>query len=769
MARNNVNSLIKLSPTFEKDFNRNGGGSATFQKQSVTSVDIEKLIKQLSDLKENLKERKIFDKFLISIKYKSVVPKSRRIKRIFKKTKFKPQHYVVGSKFYVESGILKHQISYFVDEVNLDDTILLLKNAKEILDSNYNGVFLNKYLDKEFKFQEDEIFNNVTSMKKCPFHELICDISNIASFVKNDPEIQIQDDSVVSFMSVFTTTEQIVDFLSKIGITKDFEIFDLNTIWFKNSFDIELLLNNAGFIVTQSLVNANDFDFDVTNDSTEVTYKKELGIPKNEPVIGVFDSYFDGNAYFSEWVETVPCLEKELTITNRDKIHGTSVCNILVDGPRNNGWLEDNCGSFRVKLFEVGTHGYVDVEFVYRNLERIVSENKEIKVWNFSLGSTHSVSKNEISLLGAKIDYISKKYNVIFVISGTNYNDRYPEERCVGSPADSLNSIVVNSVNRLGKPASYCRTGPVLSLYIKPDVSYYGGEKDDPIYAYSPSPDYKCIGTSFAAPWIARKLAYLIHYMHLEPLTAKALIIDSASKWDKHEDIKTNNKIGYGIVPIKIEEIIYSDSDEIKFVISDVTLKYITKITTIPVPYDNVKNKFFYTAKATLCYFTEGERKNGVDYSSIEMDLKFGRTILKTYKKDNSQYISVDSIDQDRQHEDDGYVNETSACIEFQKWNNTKHLVKPVTPKMRGIGSLYSKFWGLSITQIDRINDADEENSKYGLRFSVVITIKHIKGDDAPIETFLHQCSELNLRPISLDQAYNIKLFNQGMSEIKWK
>ena len=36
----------------------------------------------------------------------------------------------------------------------------------------------------------------------------------------------------------------------------------------------------------------------------------------------------------------------------------------------------------------------------------------------------------------------------------------------IGSPADSLNSLVVNAVDFRGKSASYTRVGPVLSFFI---------------------------------------------------------------------------------------------------------------------------------------------------------------------------------------------------------------------------------------------------------------------------------------------------------------
>ena len=50
------------------------------------------------------------------------------------------------------------------------------------------------------------------------------------------------------------------------------------------------------------------------------------------------------------------------------------------------------------------------------------------------------------------------------------------KEMRICSPADSLNSLVVNAVDFNGQSATYTRVGPVLSFFHKPDVSYYGGD-----------------------------------------------------------------------------------------------------------------------------------------------------------------------------------------------------------------------------------------------------------------------------------------------------
>ena len=79
-----------------------------------------------------------------------------------------------------------------------------------------------------------------------------------------------------------------------------------------------------------------------------------------------------------------------------------------------------------------------------------------------------------------------------------------------------------------GTPASYHRVGPVLSFFHKPDVSYYGGDTGQPMHVCTPTGEGLVKGTSFSAPWVARKMAYLICTLGFSREVAKALIIDAA-------------------------------------------------------------------------------------------------------------------------------------------------------------------------------------------------------------------------------------------------
>ena len=114
-------------------------------------------------------------------------------------------------------------------------------------------------------------------------------------------------------------------------------------------------------------------------------------------------------------------------------------------------------------------------------------------------------------------------------------------------------------------------------------------------------------------------MAYLIYNMRLSREVAKALLIDSAAGWNRKDDM--SHSIGYGIVPKRIEEIIQSPNDEIRFIMTGSSESYETYIYNIPVPTSLDKHPFF--ARATLCYFPNCSRNQGVDYTNTEMDIHF--------------------------------------------------------------------------------------------------------------------------------------------------
>lgn len=187
-------------------------------------------------------------------------------------------------------------------------------------------------------------------------------------------------------------------------------------------------------------------------------------------------------------------------------------------------------------------------------------------------------------------------------------------------------------------------------------------------------------GTSFAAPWIARKLAYLIEVLDLPRELAKALIIDSAAGWN--DNVYSSQLIGYGIVPVNIEDIVKTPDDEIKFMINGISEKFDTYNYNIPIPEDKGKQPF--VSKATLCYFPDCSRNQGVDYTNTEMDIHFGRLVRNKSGKE-----TINSINDNKQS-DEGtlLLYEGMARKLYRKWDNIKHIrenIKTPTGRKRNL------------------------------------------------------------------------------------
>lgn len=129
-----------------------------------------------------------------------------------------------------------------------------------------------------------------------------------------------------------------------------------------------------------------------------------------------------------------------------------------------NPWLNDGCGRFKVRHFGVATSSQFSSFSIIKQIRRIVSENRDIKVWNISLGSDKEINDNFISAEASVLDQIQFENDIIFVIAGTNKSNE--TIRKIGSPADSINSLVVNAVTKSGISTKYSRTGLALSFLL---------------------------------------------------------------------------------------------------------------------------------------------------------------------------------------------------------------------------------------------------------------------------------------------------------------
>lgn len=754
-----MNDLLQLKGRFEQRPNESRPGPPSLPKDKEISTEhLRNLERQLRAIKKYWNEDTVIGGALVSVHYKRIVPKSNRIQIFLSENSMSPTESIRGAKFVWEANeegreIQKHVFTHFVSVNALEKTIGYLKNTIRIIDEQFSGK-ISTTDTEEIGALGKAPFSGIS---KTNFLKVVVDAYNVGRFDIDRPDENITEDSIIT---IFNTGNETKKLLARFGIDiVDDRIIDGTTLRLRPD-EAKLLYDRASYLVAMSLTDFAKLTRDeISEEIVESNDIMGIPSPSNEPVIGVIDTLFNENVYFHEWVDFKNMLDPNIPISPQDYYHGTEVSSIIVDGVHGNPSLDDGCGRFRVRHFGVATHVGFSSFTVLRLIRRIVAGNRDIKVWNLSLGSRLEIRDNFISPEAAELDRIQSEYDVIFVVAGTNIPaDVQKKEMKIGSPADSLNSLVVNAVDMHGKSTSYTRTGPVLSFFHKPDISYYGGDgssvsekmvvcKDDLGAAY-------VAGTSFAAPWISRKMAYLIHVMGLSRELAKALIIDSAAAWDPKDDV--SHKIGYGVVPKNINDVIRCKDDEIRFVLTGTSESYETYTYNLPVPV--VDNAHPFYARATLAYFPNCNRNQGVDYTSTEMDLHFGRIYTKNGK------ATIKSIDNNQQSENGKVVlYEGEARKMYRKWDNIKHISEKIKENGRPRKVYDAGVWGLSIKTKERMLG----KNKQPLPFGVVITLKEINGVNRNDE-FIKLCMARGWLVNRLDVQNQIDIFERAEEEIQF-
>ncbi len=677
--------------------------------KDVTAEHLERLNTQLQQIQAFWKkESRPFSGLLISVYYNKIAAKSNRISGLFKGED--SNFSIVGSKFNDEKN--KHIITYLLSDQDLEKSIDWLSESIKVLLTHFSGSINKEVFDNKVTFEK--IDYREYKVSKSRFRKIIADASYIEKFAVEYSKVQ----SNHGLITLYDTGKDTKKLLESLGINiLSSRILDNNTV-FLDENQLELLMEKSPYLVAMATEDLSDFtseDF-FTKEKFDIV---QIPNPTTEPTIGVIDTLFDERVYFNNWVEYHDMVDSNIEKRSTDYSHGTAVSSIIVDGPRLNPWLDDGCGRFRVRHFGVATGSKFSSFSITKIIKRIVSENRDIKVWNISLGSNKEINDNFISAEAAILDTIQYENDVIFVIAGTNKPSLAVEK--IGSPADSINSLVVNAVTKSGISTNYTRKGLALSFFAKPDVSYYGGSQEKYIRVCEPLGEANVAGTSFAAPWIARKLSYLIDILGLKRELAKALIIDSARGWNEKPAIEEVAIYGHGIVPIRIEDILSTPEDEIRFLVSDVSEKWNTYNYEFPIPYifDKDTKKYPYITRATMCYFPTCNRSQGIDYTNTELDLHFGRVY-----KDSKGKIKINEIDDNKQNQEDTshFIPESLARSEYQKWNNIKY--KSEKTKVRYKKYYPDMMWGMEVKTSNRLDPKDG----VGLRFAVVITIKDIKG-----------------------------------------
>ena len=756
-----MNNILQLKGRFEQRPNASRPGSPKLPKgKSVSASHLYELAKQLERILAYWTKNTDINGALVSVHYKHIVAKSNRLKILLAEKGKTPTDSIRGAKFVWEPNdvgeeVQKHVFTHFVSLEAIEKSIEVLNQTASIIEKQYRGSVNSEIIEELGKKSK----YNFAEVPKTNFLRTVVDGFYVEKFDIDRATEEITEEAIITIYQTGVDTKML---LSKFGINiVDERILDGTTLRL-NPDEVKLLYNNASYLIAMGVTDFSEISKDDMLDVYE-DVQDDFGLmiphPTNEPVIGVIDTQFNEKVYFHEWVEYTNLLDPNIPLSKKDYEHGTGVSYIIVDGPHGNPELEDGCGRFRVRHFGVATYSGFSSFTVLKMIRNIVASNRDIKVWNLSLGSRLEIKPNFISPEAAELDRIQSEYDVIFVVAGTNVPGGVTKKNMrIGSPADSLNSMVVNAVDFKGNSASYTRVGPVLSFFHKPDISYYGGDgtvytdkmvvcRDDMGAAY-------VTGTSFAAPWISRKLAYLIYIMGLSREVAKALLIDAAAGWNRKDDV--SHRIGYGIVPKHINDIVKTSNDEIRFIMTGASEEYETYTYNLPVPI--VDNAHPFYARATLVYFPYCDRNQGVDYTSTEMDIHFGRVVTKRGS------TTIKAIDDNHQSEDQLItLYEEDARKMYRKWDNVKHISEEIKDKRIPRKAYDTGLWGLKINTKERLR-----KRKDPLQFGVVVTLKEMNGVNR-IDDFVKLCLARGWLVSRLDIENQLDVYAKAEEEIEFE
>lgn len=746
-----MNSLIRLTGDFHTARGSRPGPATLPTKGTVTAEKISRIRKSLETVLSKWPKDAIIEDILVSVEYRQIVAKSNRIREMLNGGKDQePELSIRGARyldFYGDNP--RHLMTHYVPEKTIRSTIDNLHECERIVVDHFDGLMnADKMIDLVKNDDLKQKWNPAISntLTRSGFAQLIRDSYYVNEFRIGTPPAATDENAIVT---LFETERNPQDLFEELNIDVSAANILENSVLLTEA-EYRTLLERAPYLVAMSVIDLSSYAPMNDEGSASPAISSLPEYPTDEPIIGVIDTPFEEKypPYFSNWVDYRSCLPEGINPTASDYRHGTCVSSLIVDVQAQNPSLDDHCGHFKVRHFGVATAGKFSSFAVMKHIERIVAENQDIKVWNISLGSMEEVSRNSISPEAALLDKLQQKYDVLFVVAGTNQDGGKPTY--LGSPADSINALVVNAVNRNNEPASYTRRGPVLSFHHKPDLAFYGGEKDDPITACCGTGAYPAVGTSYAAPLIARKAAYLIYKMHLSCELAKALLIDAACAWTTPEDM---DRLGYGIVPVQIEKILETSNDEIRFMLSGVATERENYNFNFPIPVSGAS--YPSVARATLCYFPKCNRNQGVDYTDTELDLHFGRI---------ANDGRIKSLQPNNQGEEDCTTDEEKARKKLRKWDNVKHIAEPLTSRSKPKKVYANPMWGMMIRKSSRYQNGSHDPQRFG----VVVTIHNLKGENR-IDTFMRQCSAIGWIVERVEIDTELKIYEHSQVEVEFE
>ena len=365
---------------------------------------------------------------------------------------------------------------------------------------------------------------------------------------------------------------------------------------------------------------------------------------KPKTIVGVLDGGLDDNNPYTKNYS-----ESEFSVSGSPVSelieHGTQVTGAVLYGPLNNYSTGDTLPEplVSVKTFGVLSSNSNDPELydAIDAIEKIIPANKDIKVYNLSLGPRGPILDDSLSRFTYSCDLLSINHEVLFCVAVGNDGNLKGFER-IQSPSDAVNCLAVGAyTNRKGNSvrAPYSSIGPGREgSKMKPDIMAFGGCDQHPIHLVSQKLNNKVWsqGTSFSSPIAASIAGRLIGESKntIDTLTAKALMIHSAR--NSSQNGSHCLEMGHGIVPDEMENIISCDEKSYTLIYRGEIEP--TKYAEFIIPWDDSITKGKANFKWTVAVLTDVDQLSTDDYTTSSVEIAFYPNRNKYVFKNNTGF-----------------------------------------------------------------------------------------------------------------------------------
>jgi hypothetical protein len=738
---------IKGLPNIKSNF---GGGGDSKKYRSI-KLDISFYNRLLEIFKKAKNEYKKyqneFSGLPIVFFFNKLLSKTDRFKRIIKEINEKQ----IDSKYVFNGEMLqdKFEITYLLTESEVDKIMEYIKlvilfieqnqtcitNIKKIINSNDAVGEKDKQIAEIF----DGKLNFAKGLSKTAITELFIDfmyIENVKLYLFN-----AESNLDASFVRLNTLKkfDEIKDILMKKGIelnenaviSKENLILNIDKdVVFEINKTFPFLIN----VASSNSIDMSNFNLkESPNSIADEVISSRIDAYDEVPdfYVGVIDSYANVSP---SWKKIIKVDNRKLPPgATKDFEHGTYVSTIIAGNDIfNNELYKDGLGIFKVKHFGIVPRGLMQMTTFIKSVEEIIATNRDIEIWNLSIeiNMTPKTRDKRISELGRQLDRIQKEYNVLIVISSGNNG-------VVSFGSDTLLGITVGSLYKNeeleNKKADYSGQMNVFNLFKKPNCYDFGNDIDNNsqtdkmmwLIMDSNNNIANCEnGTSFAAPLITRKCAYL-KYKHNLNINEIRAYINLESEMNEYF-----NKVDP-------PNVLADKSNKFVLHYSGEAVPGETSFNTIKLPFqldEKGKNYRLFLMASSISYMTNTNVNVGDDYSGTELTVKIMAKLNKEVKSDKRSLNCLQPKTTDDAEAVDSDVHTQHKLLQsFKKYNPNKVMIDNDIVHIEEYLSSQKKFTKTFNNIEDELNIEvqciDLFSSKKAVKFGFVIFLYEISNN----------------------------------------